>query len=183
MYKCVVSNRFGSSSASGRLIVRRSTRIISGPLWVGNYALQKPIENGTIVTSIGNEVTLFCRAETDPLELSKLLIKWMWLPLAKSPNSPQSERDLELSNGFSDLPTDDIRETHRKISRSSLESSLTLLKPLPSYSGTYRCLAISSSDNDSRSVDVVIQGESISGEVINLKVTKARTVDGNSLVI
>lgn len=78
MYKCVVDNRFGSSSASGRLVVRQATRITSGPLWVGSYALQKTTENGTIVTSIGNEVSLFCRAETDAIEVSKLLIKWQW---------------------------------------------------------------------------------------------------------
>ncbi|VDL62032.1 unnamed protein product [Hymenolepis diminuta] len=172
MYKCVVSNRFGGSSASGRLVVRRSTRITSGPLWVGRYALQKTTENGTIITSIGNEVTLFCRAETDPLELSKLLIKWQWLPLAKLPNS-QLDRETDSANGYSELPSDAIRETQRKISRSSIESSLTLLKPLPSHSGTFKCQAISSLDNDSKNVDVIIQGPPSSPIDISIDCTQA----------
>ncbi len=77
-YKCMASNSFGSSSASGSLIVRRRTRITSGPLMVGTSALRKTTENGTITTRIGSEVTLFCRAETDASEISNLVIKWQW---------------------------------------------------------------------------------------------------------
>ncbi|VDM15908.1 unnamed protein product [Hydatigera taeniaeformis] len=157
MYKCVVGNRFGSSSASGRLVVRQATRITSGPLWVGSYALQKTTENGTIVTSIGTEVSLFCRAETDVMEVSKLLIKWQWLPLSKSSDF-QPEAEVDSLDGYVDLPSDNIRETQRKISRNSVESSLTLLKPLPLHSGTYRCQTLNGLDNDSRTVDVIIQG-------------------------
>ncbi|VDK35930.1 unnamed protein product [Taenia asiatica] len=157
MYKCVVGNRFGSSSASGRLVVRQGTRITSGPLWVGSYALQKTTENGTIVTSIGTEVSLICRAETDAMEVSKLRIKWQWLPLSKL-SDLQPEGEMDPSGGYTDLPPDSIRETQRKIGRNSVESSLTLLKPLPLHSGTYRCQALNGLDNDSRTADVIIQG-------------------------
>ncbi|KAL5112226.1 Neuroglian [Taenia crassiceps] len=156
-YKCIVSNRFGSSSASGRLVVRQATRITSGPLWVGSYALQKTTENGTIVTSVGTEVSLFCRAETDAMEVSKLLIKWQWLPLSKS-SDLQLEGETDPSGGYADLSLDSIRKTQRKISRNSVESSLTLMKPLPSHSGTYRCQTLNGLDSDSRTVDVIIQG-------------------------
>ncbi|CDS40298.1 neuroglian [Echinococcus multilocularis] len=157
MYKCVVGNRFGSSSASGRLVVRQATRITSGPLRVGSYALQKTTENGTIITSIGTEVSLFCRAETDAMEVSKLLVKWQWLPLSKS-SALQLEGETGTSGGYTELPTDNIRETQRKISRNSVESSLILLKPQSLHSGTYRCQTFNGLDNDSRTVDVIIQG-------------------------
>ncbi|EUB64976.1 Neuroglian [Echinococcus granulosus] len=161
MYKCVVGNRFGSSSASGRLVVRQATRITSGPLRVGSYALQKTTENGTIITSIGTEVSLFCRAETDAMEVSKLLVKWQWYDCSiyhGDSSALQLEGETDTSGGYSELPSDNIRETQRKISRNSVESSLILLKPQSSHSGTYRCQAFNGLDNDSRTVDVIIQG-------------------------
>ena len=71
----------------------------------------------------------------------------------------QIEREVDVSTGYTDLPSQNIRETQRKIGRNSIESSLTLLKPLPSHSGAYRCHAFNGLDNDSRSVEVIIQGE------------------------
>lgn len=81
------------------------------------------------------------------------------LSLPKS-SDLQLEGEVDPSGGYADLLSESIRETQRKTSRNSVESSLTLMKPLPSQSGTYRCQALNGLDNDSRTVDVIIQGKS-----------------------
>ena len=84
MYKCVVGNRFGSSSVTGRLLIRRATQITSGPLRPSSHNLEKITENGTIVVKIGTEISLSCRAETDTQEVYKLIIKWEWYDITNT---------------------------------------------------------------------------------------------------
>uniref|UniRef100_A0A5K3EWA9 Down syndrome cell adhesion molecule-like protein Dscam2 n=1 Tax=Mesocestoides corti TaxID=53468 RepID=A0A5K3EWA9_MESCO len=157
VYKCVVANRFGSSSASGRLVIRQATRVISGPLWIGTHPLQKTTGDGKITATVGVELSLSCRAVTDAMEVSNLQIKWRWLGLPKF-GEYQDYGGSDVLTVYSDLPPDTLRGVQRMVGGNAVESSLTIPKALPSHSGTYQCLALSALDNDSQTVDVIIKG-------------------------
>ncbi|CAH8446819.1 unnamed protein product [Schistosoma bovis] len=62
VYECTATNPFGSKKASGKLLVRRKTRIVLAPINTRVYE---------------NDVVKFvCTAETDPAEVSNLKITW-----------------------------------------------------------------------------------------------------------
>ncbi|CAH8558035.1 unnamed protein product [Dicrocoelium dendriticum] len=62
IYECTATNPFGSRKASGRLLVRRRTRIVLAPIDTQVYE---------------NQVVKFvCTAETDPVEAENLKITW-----------------------------------------------------------------------------------------------------------
>ncbi|KAK4473717.1 hypothetical protein MN116_003061 [Schistosoma mekongi] len=62
IYECTATNPFGSQKASGKLLVRRKTRIVLAPINTRVYE---------------NDVVKFvCTAETDPAEVSNLKITW-----------------------------------------------------------------------------------------------------------
>ncbi|CAH8462402.1 unnamed protein product [Heterobilharzia americana] len=62
VYECTATNPFGSQKASGKLLVRRKTRVVLAPINTRVYE---------------NDVVKFvCTAETDPAEVSNLKITW-----------------------------------------------------------------------------------------------------------
>lgn len=81
VYKCVARNAFGGNSASGTLLVRRRTQLVSGhPVPIGNLASVEKTNgpDNIIKVRAGSEISLVCRAETDVLEAAHLSIKWRW---------------------------------------------------------------------------------------------------------
>nr|CAH8826305.1 unnamed protein product [Trichobilharzia regenti] len=62
VYECTATNPFGSQKASGKLLVRRKTKVVLAPINTRVYE---------------NDVVKFvCTAETDPAELSNLKVTW-----------------------------------------------------------------------------------------------------------
>ncbi|KAK7474746.1 hypothetical protein BaRGS_00034039 [Batillaria attramentaria] len=63
LYSCRAKNRFGDAEASGNLVVRKKTQIVSEPM--------------SARISYGDEAVFRCGAETDHLEEHKLTYKWL----------------------------------------------------------------------------------------------------------
>ncbi|KAL3319029.1 hypothetical protein Ciccas_002299 [Cichlidogyrus casuarinus] len=62
VYECVATNPFGETKASGRLTVRRKTRVVLAPYNTRIYE--------------GDLIKFVCTAETDPNELENLQVTW-----------------------------------------------------------------------------------------------------------
>ncbi|CAE1307932.1 NRCAM [Acanthosepion pharaonis] len=62
-YSCIAKNRYGEVSGSGRLIIRRQTRIEQVPL--------------DLEANAGTDAKFTCAGTTDPMEVSKLTITWL----------------------------------------------------------------------------------------------------------
>ncbi|CAL8096888.1 unnamed protein product [Calicophoron daubneyi] len=142
VYTCTATNKFGTSQASGRLIVRKQTRIVSGPkLMIGAEKIQSDHDlvrpHAERITE-NSSVQMYCEAKTDPAELSNLRLSWM--------------KDGELLDA-------EYCQNNGRTSVSQDGGTLRIIAVTPLDSGMYTCIAENRLDNDSSTLKVLVEGK------------------------
>ncbi|OON22692.1 immunoglobulin domain protein [Opisthorchis viverrini] len=141
LYSCTASNPFGSTNASGRLVVRKATHISNGPqmfVRTGGLVVKMQQNKTNNMTRIREQsfIQLTCEAKTDPLEMMHLQMTWMRNNITIPSEVNHLESGLTISM--------DGR-------------TLTIAKTVPNDSGLYTCVARSRLDSDNASIFLLVE--------------------------
>ncbi|CAI2731994.1 unnamed protein product [Schistosoma spindalis] len=147
-YICKASNIFGISQSTGKLFIRKQTRIISGPLIEQNintnttYNSNNSNNNNNKRINMkylieGSKIHLTCKVETDPIHENQLKIIW-------------KKDNLTLLDAF--------EHNDRLNVTSSKNESLIIINLIPSDTGIYTCIASTKLDSVNSSIHLIVQG-------------------------
>ncbi|TGZ63755.1 hypothetical protein CRM22_006750 [Opisthorchis felineus] len=166
LYSCTASNPFGSTNASGRLVVRKATHILSGPellVRTGGVAAKMQQNETNNMTRIREQsfIQLTCEAKTDPLELMHLQMTWLRnnMPLESEMNHLESTLTISADG-----------------------RTLKIAKTVPNDSGLYTCVARSRLDSDNASIFMLVQGKPGPPTQVTVKCVNTRA-DGSFAMI
>ncbi|KAL7063464.1 hypothetical protein AAHC03_01597 [Spirometra sp. Aus1] len=164
-YTCVASNTFGQTAASGKVLVRRRSRVTEGPV-ISDAKSQPKARRikrmNTIWVEAGSAVSLSCRGETDVMEVDSLKIRWTRERmsaecLATLRLQPEMLYDEQLCKTY-DPPVEISETSSQKLDQRTMETSIALKNLRPYDTGHYRCTVFTRLDNDSAVLAVIVQG-------------------------